>query len=143
MLNAKLKFFLSLMWSVTTPSMICTLRIVTALLIGLRSQSWFLTFWSNEVPWQFIYLDTNKTHLVGLAEDHSVFICVKNLSKRSTFPQFVQLILKQKKLSTSTWNQRNINQPNIIPFCRCWIRRDFQNKISNSNPYIRVYVYFM
>ena len=76
--------------------MICTLRIITALLIGLRSQSWFLTFWSNEVPRQFIYLDTNKTHLVGLAEDHLVFICVKNLSKRFTYPQIVQLILRKK-----------------------------------------------
>ena len=38
-----------------------------------------------------------QTHLVGLAEDHLVFISVKNLSKRSTYPQVVQLILKQKK----------------------------------------------
>ena len=130
------------MWTVSTPSMNCTLRIIIALNWSPKSKlvSNFLVKWSSTT---IHLLGHKQTHLVGLAEDHLVFICVKNLSKRSTFPQFVQLILKQKKLSTSTWNQRNINQPNIIPFCRCWIRRDFQNKISNSNPYIRVYVYFM
>ena len=86
------------------------LRIVKPLNRFPKSQNQFLHFWSNEVLRQFIYLDTNKTHLVGLADDHLVFICVKNLSKRSTFPQVVQLISKKNYQPQPEIKDISINQ---------------------------------
>ena len=74
------------------------LSIIAASNWSLEFEAGFSHFWPKRSFTRIHLLGHKQTHLVELVGDHLVFISVKNLSKRSTFPAHFEKTSTQPKI---------------------------------------------